>query len=165
METQLIPVERMAFQGDHDGSIVRPDNSDWRVQLCTQPRLSEALIGSRRVKQVRHTSLLRGENDFSPKYGCSTLCLQVVHTVAKTPGGGKLVAARHEVLEKSERFFPLISAGGKNSKRDVCISKHPFCVSYVAFHLLGKSAGLLARLMPHGLWLLHVSGLTLGGAS
>ena len=89
----MIPVEPMAFQGDHDGSIVRPDNSDLCGQLCTQPRLSEAFIGSRRVKRARHTSLLRGEYDFSPKCGCSTLRLHVVHTVAKTPGGGKLVAA------------------------------------------------------------------------
>jgi hypothetical protein len=45
------------------------------------------------------------------------------------------------------------------------MSEHPFCYAYVAFHLLGKSAGLPARLMPHGLWLLRVLGLTLGGAS
>src|SRR5687768_8241982 len=60
-------------------------------------------------------------------------------------------------------FSPQFQQGVKTARgmfRDI---EHPSCFSYVTFHLLGKSAGLLARLMPHGLWLLHVSGLTLGG--
>ena len=64
METQMIPVERMAFQGEHDGAIVCPDNGDWNGQLCAQPGLSAALVGSRRVNRAQHTGLLRGEYDF-----------------------------------------------------------------------------------------------------
>ena len=133
METQMIPVEFMAFQGDHDGSIMRPDNSDLCGQLCTQPRLSEALIGSRRVKRARHTSLLRGEYNFSPKYGCSTLRLQAVHTVAKTPGGGK-----HDSIPVAACMLRCIVANMAGEK-----------LTAKSFQLIASTRGVVGKIRRH----------------